>query len=144
MKYQIIGAASIAAVALVGIANTSAGTNTGGGHDPIGPDVVCWFTGGGGALDMNLYGSQDGINSFAFGTTSCNFGDMVADWYSGTNRVPVIAQTCYRLKDGRFEQIATAWLKHCPAPFAQNASSYDLRWLPTTTRYSSRFLASNL
>ena len=112
MKYQIIGAASIAVVVLVGIANTSTGTNTGGGHDKIGPDVVCWFTGGGGNLDMNLYGSQDGINSFAFGTTSCNFGDMVADWYSGTNRVPVIAQTCYRLKDGRFEQIATAWLKH--------------------------------
>ena len=112
MKYQIIGAASIAAVALVGIANTSAVTNTGGGHEQRGPDVVCWFTGGGGNLDMELYGSADGINSFAFGTTSCNFGDMVADWYSGTNRVPVIAQTCYRLKDGRFEQIATAWLKH--------------------------------
>jgi len=112
MHYRIIGAASIAVLALLGIANTLAGSNSGGGHDPIGPDVVCWFTGGGGNLDMNLYGSQDGINSFAFGTTSCNFGDMVADWYSGTNRVPVIAQTCYRLKDGRFEQIATAWLKH--------------------------------
>ena len=111
MNYQIIGAVSIAAVAFVGLTTTLAGTRS-GGQNYHGPDVVCWFTGGGGALDMNLYGSQDGINSFAFGTTSCNFGDMVADWYSGTNRVPVIAQTCYRLKDGRFEQIATAWLKH--------------------------------
>ena len=111
MNYQIIGAISIAAVAFVGLTTTLAGTRS-GGQNYHGPDVVCWFTGGGGTLDMNLYGSQDGINSFAFGTTSCNFGDMVADWYSGTNRVPVIAQTCYRLKDGRFEQIATAWLKH--------------------------------
>jgi len=111
MNYQIIGAVSIAAVAFVGLTTTLAGTRS-GGQNYHGPDVVCWFTGGGGNLDMELYGSQDGINSFAFGTTSCNFGDMVADWYSGTNRVPVIAQTCYRLKDGRFEQIATAWLKH--------------------------------
>jgi len=111
MKYQIIGAVSIAAVAFVGLTTTLAETRT-GGQNYHGPDVVCWFTGGGGNLDMELYGSQDGINSFAFGTTSCNWGDMVADWYSGTNRVPVIAQTCYRLKDGRFEQIATAWLKH--------------------------------
>lgn len=111
MKYQIIGAATIAAVAIVGLTTTMAGTRS-GGQNYHGPDVVCWFTGGGGNLDMELYGSADGINSFAFGTTSCNFGDMVADWYSGTNRVPVIAQTCYRLKDGRFEQIATAWLKH--------------------------------
>ena len=111
MKYQLIGAATIAAVAIVGLTTTTAGTRS-GDQNYHGPDVVCWFTGGGGNLDMELYGSADGINSFAFGTTSCNFGDMVADWYSGTNRVPVIAQTCYRLKDGRFEQIATAWLKH--------------------------------
>ncbi len=77
-----------------------------------GPDVVSWYAGGGGGLDMNLYGQQDGVNSFAFGTTSCNFGDVVADWYNSTNRIPVIAQTCYRIKDGRFEQIGTAWLKH--------------------------------
>lgn len=111
MKYQLIGAASIAAVAIVGLTTTVAETRS-GDQNYHGPDVVCWFTGGGGSLDMELYGSEDGINSFAFGTTSCNWGDMVADWYSGTNRVPVIAQTCYRLKDGRFEQIATAWLKH--------------------------------
>ena len=78
----------------------------------VGPDVVSWYTGGGSSFDMDVYGLQDGIQSFAFGTTSCNFGDMVADWYNNTNRVPVIAQTCYRLKDGRFEQIGTAWLKH--------------------------------
>jgi len=78
-----------------------------------GPDVVSWCAGGWGSqADMQLYGQAGGVNGFAFGTTSCNFGDMVADWYSGTNRVPVIGQTCYRIKDGRFEQIGTAWLKH--------------------------------
>lgn len=85
--------------------------NRGDDHPPKGPDVVAWYTAGN-SFDMDLYGQQNGIVSFAFGTTSCNFGDMVADWYGGTNRVPVIAQTCYRIKEGRFEQIGTAWLKH--------------------------------
>ncbi len=82
----------------------------GGGHE-IGPDVVAWYAGGE-YIDMEAYAEQDGVMSFAFGTTSCNFGDMVADWYGGTNRVPVIAQNVYRLKDGRLDQIGTAWLKH--------------------------------
>jgi len=86
-----------------------------GGDEPRGPDVVTHYCGGpsaGYGLDMELYGQQNGINSFAFGTTSCNWGDMEADWYGGTNRVPVIAQNAYRLKNGRFEQIGTSWLKH--------------------------------
>ncbi len=87
-------------------------SDAGGAQGMRGPDVVTWYAGGGGGLDMNLYGQQDGVNAFAFGTTSCNFGDMVADWYTGTNRIPVIAQTCYRIKNGRFEQIGTAWLKY--------------------------------
>jgi len=86
-----------------------------GGDEPRGPDVITHYCGGpsaGYGLDMELYGQQNGINSFAFGTTSCNWGDMEADWYGGTNRVPVIAQNAYRLKNGRFEQIGTSWLKH--------------------------------
>ena len=79
----------------------------------IGPDVVCWYTGDSGGLDMNSYGNSGGIYSYAFGTTSCNWGDMTATWGSeGNESYPVIAQNCYRLKDGRFEQIGTAWLKH--------------------------------
>ena len=111
-NYQLLLAGVTAAITFAAVTRTVANNRQGDGHELRGPDVVTWFAGGGGGLDMELYGSADGINSFAFGTTSCNFGDMVADWYSGTNRVPVIAQTCYRLKDGRFEQIATAWLKH--------------------------------
>ena len=79
----------------------------------IGPDVVCWYTGDSGGLDMESYGSGDGIRAYAFGTTSCNWGDEEATWGSnGNESYPVIAQNCYRLADGRFEQIGTAWLKH--------------------------------
>ena len=116
MKYHIIFIATTVIVAIIGVGSTIANDRSGDGHELRGPDVVTWYTGGyqggGSGLDMDMYGTEGGIRSFAFGTTSCNFGDVVADWYGGTNRVPVIAQTCYRLKDGRFEQIATAWLKH--------------------------------
>ena len=79
----------------------------------VGPDVVTWYTGGGSGLDMENYGSGDGILSFAFGTTSCNWGDTEATWGSnGNDSYPVIAQNCYRLANGRFEQIGTSWLKH--------------------------------
>jgi hypothetical protein len=44
-------------------------------HHEVGPDVVAWYTGGD-SFDMDLYGQQEGIVSFAFGTTSCNFGDQ--------------------------------------------------------------------
>lgn len=111
MKFYLFLAATSAVVAFVAFTSTLAGDRSELDRQR-GPDVVTWYAGGSGGLDMVLYGSQNGINSFAFGTTSCNSGDMVADWYSSTNRVPVIAQTCYRLKDGRFEQIGTAWLKH--------------------------------
>jgi len=110
IKPIIIG--SITIVTAIAIFSTSfAGKGENRGGQVLGPDVVAWYTAGNG-FDMVLYGQQGGVNGFAFGTTSCNFGDMVADWYNNTNRVPVIAQTCYRLKDGRFLQIGTAWLKH--------------------------------
>ncbi|MFT4592865.1 MAG: hypothetical protein ACI9JK_000564 [Phycisphaerales bacterium] len=105
--------AVVATILTLSFAGKRGHETLGDDHPPVGPDVVSWCAGGwGNQADMTLYGQEDGVNGFAFGTTSCNFGDMVADWYSGTNRVPVIAQTCYRVKDGRFEQIGTAWLKH--------------------------------
>jgi len=101
----------IASLLTITLAGKRSEMNRGDGHPPRGPDVVTWYTGGN-SFDMNLYGQQDGVLGWAFGTTSCNLGDMVADWYGGTNRVPVIAQNAYRIKDGRFEQIGVAWLKH--------------------------------
>ncbi len=79
----------------------------------VGPDVVCWYNGGSGSLDMEGYGSDAGVYAYAFGTPSCYWGDEAAPWGSfGNESYPVIAQNCYRLADGRFEQIGTSWLKH--------------------------------
>ncbi|MCH2135950.1 MAG: hypothetical protein MK101_05140 [Phycisphaerales bacterium] len=81
-----------------------------------GYDVTAVFVGenggGGGGSDIEFFGTWEGINGFAIGTTSCNRGNVVAPWYGGTNNTPVISQSCYRIADGRFEQIGLAWLKH--------------------------------
>jgi len=105
----VVTGATVSLYSLTGLADPQENDANG----IVGPDVVCWYTGGSGGLDMETYGSGGGIRSYAFGTTSCNWGDQVAAWGSnGNNSYPVIAQTCYRLADGRFEQIGTAWLKH--------------------------------
>lgn len=83
-------------------------------HD--GFDVTAVFVaelgGGGGGTDIEYFGTADNVRGFAIGTTSCNRGNVVAPWYGGTNNTPVIQQSCYRVADGRFEQIGLAWLKH--------------------------------
>jgi hypothetical protein len=58
------------------------------------------------------YGTIGGITAYSVGTTSCNVGTCWLKWISGTPEHPVIGQNMYRLKDGRFEQIGQAWLKH--------------------------------
>lgn len=73
----------------------------------IGPDIIV-----GSIFEKRKYGSLDGKVSFAIGTESCNVGDEPADWISGNNRHPVIAQNIYRLHDGRMMQIGMSWLKH--------------------------------
>ncbi len=74
----------------------------------IGPDVVAFYVGN----SINALGSIDGVGGYAIGTTSCNYGDEVANWYSGTNQTPLIGQNAYRYYQGRFEQIGLSWLKH--------------------------------
>jgi len=109
----IVATVVVASLLTITFAGKRSEVNRGDEPELRGPDVVTWYTGGpGNGLDMDLYGQDNGVLGWAFGTTSCNFGDMVADWYGGTNRVPVIAQNAYRIKDGRFEQIGAAWLKH--------------------------------
>jgi hypothetical protein len=80
--------------------------------DGIGPDVIV-----GDLVGINRYPTTSpynvgGIVAYAIGTTSCNIGDQLLEWFSNNNRHPVIAQNFYRLKDGRFEQIGMSWLKH--------------------------------
>lgn len=84
--------------------------------DNSGFDVTTVFVAengyGGGGSDIDYYGTSGGVRGFAVGTTSCNRGNQTAPWYGGTNNVPVIQQSCYRILDGRFEQIGMSWLKH--------------------------------
>lgn len=60
----------------------------------------------------NGFGAFNNINAFAIGTTSCNVGTVNLRWEPSTPRHPVIAQNMYRLKDGKFEHIGMAWVKH--------------------------------
>ena len=71
------------------------------------PDVIV-----GDLVGTNNYGAVGGIQAYAIGTTSCNLGSCWLNWISGTAEHPVIGQNMFRLKDGRFEQIGQAWLKH--------------------------------
>ncbi len=73
----------------------------------VGPDVIV-----GDITTPDNYGSVGGMSSFAVGTTSCNIGTQVLQWQANNAQHPVIGQTMYRMANGRFEQIGTAWLKH--------------------------------
>jgi hypothetical protein len=71
------------------------------------PDVIV-----GDIVGTFRWGVVGAITAFSFGTTSCNIGSCWLNWISGTAEHPVIGQNMFRLKDGRFEQIGQAWLKH--------------------------------
>lgn len=72
-----------------------------------GPDVIV------GEMDLIFrWGRIGDITAYSFSTISCNVGDNVLLWDGDSNLHPVIAQNMYRMKDGRFEQIGLAWLKH--------------------------------
>jgi hypothetical protein len=81
----------------------------------VGPDVTVYSVSG-----INNYGGAGGFHGYSIGTTSCNIGDQPVNWCDnsggcsglGWEQHPVIGQNLYRLKDGRFEQIGSSWLKH--------------------------------
>ncbi len=84
----------------------------GGGGGTVGPDVIV-----GAIPDVSKYGSAvvagQTIMAYAIGTTSCNIGDSLLDWFaSPDNRHPFIPQNLYRIKSGRVEQIGAGWGKH--------------------------------
>lgn len=109
-----------------------------------GPDVIVSTLAGG--LFTN-WGAVGGIAGYSFQSVSCNLGEADAEWFEFTADHPVIGQTLYRLKDGRFEQIGLGWLKHgfCAAdsclspcgPVCESNGSCD--WLGTfaTDTYSN-------
>jgi hypothetical protein len=86
-----------------------------------GPDVIV-----GDLIDVAAYGSGTPVGgvpsaAFAIGTTSCNLGTAELAWFAGTNNKPVIGQSVFRLKGGRFEQVGFGWLKHGFFALAENA-----------------------
>jgi len=79
------------------------------------PDVIV-----GELIGTTRWGTVGGITAYSVGTTSCNLGSCWLNWFSGTAEHPVIGQNMFRLKDGRFEQIGQAWLKHGFTALAEN------------------------
>ncbi|MFM7134908.1 MAG: dockerin type I domain-containing protein [Planctomycetota bacterium] len=90
----------------------SGGGGGGGGGGGIGPDVIV-----GAIPDITKYGSVvvNGrtMMAYAIGTTSCNIGDALLDWFaSPDNRHPFIPMNMYRIKGGRLAQVGVSWGKH--------------------------------
>jgi hypothetical protein len=86
------------------------------GSDPCGtpthgPDVLI-----GDITSIQNANPSGGLDSFTLGTTACNVGDTVLNWFGPTPLHPVISETFYKYKvvdgSGRFEQIGMSWLKH--------------------------------
>jgi hypothetical protein len=71
------------------------------------PDVIV-----GELQGVDRWGKVSDITGFSFGTISCNVGTCWLNWIAETPDHPVIGQSMYRLRDGRFEQIGQSWLKH--------------------------------
>ena len=94
----------------------------------IGPDVIV-----GDLHEVATFGTSGAITAFSVGTTSCNIGDAPLQWFSNTNKHPVIAQNMYRLKGGRFEQIGLSWLKHGFFALSENRCFSDCQ--PTNGTY---------
>lgn len=95
-----------------------------------GPDVIV-----GEIPDVQNYGAATvgGVQyrAYAVGTTSCNMGTQRLTWIADNNTHPVISQNMYRLHNGRFEQIAQAWLKHGFCALQGNVCSSNCSPNPT-------------
>jgi hypothetical protein len=79
----------------------------------------------GGIIDKVRHGAIGDVTAFTIGTTSCNVGTCWLNWFFQTADHPVIGQNMFRLKDGRFEQIGQAWVKHAFAAVAEDLCSDD-------------------
>ena len=112
VTYSVVVGGYSSTNAGAGTLTITEGTPGGGGGGTIGPDVIV-----GAIPDVSKYGSVvvsgQTIMAYAIGTTSCNIGDALLDWFaSPDNRHPFIPQNFYRVKNGRCEQIGAGWGKH--------------------------------
>jgi len=116
-KTLAIGATAVAG--LVSTAAMLAPADAGDRRGGVGPDVVASRIGleaTSNGDDIFYYGTSGGVRAYSLASTSCNLGDVPADWIDQPNnaRNPVIAQNLYRLSDDltRIEQIGMSWVKH--------------------------------
>ena len=84
------------------------------------PDIIV-----GDITNPRRWGESGGITAYSFRSDACNQGTCQAEWINSSNRHPVIAQNLFRLKDGRFEQVGQAWLKHGFATVQETTCSVD-------------------
>jgi hypothetical protein len=126
MKTRIL-IASLAAMGValsVGQMSATALPGKGGAGNllPPGPDVIV-----GGIPDVAKYGSNTvngvSIMAYAFGSTSCNIGNVNLRWWQNTPYHPVIPQNAYRIKGGRIEQVGIGWMKHGFCALQENLCS---------------------
>lgn len=80
-----------------------------------GPDVIV-----GDIYSPSSWGANGSNVAYSVGTVSCNIGNANLSWIAGNNLHPVIGQSLYRLKGGKFEQIGQSWLKHGFTALTQN------------------------
>jgi hypothetical protein len=86
----------------------------------VGPDVIV-----GDITSIMNVTAANGLDAFTLGTTSCNIGTSVVNWFGSNNQHPVISENFYKYKvvagAGHFEQIGMSWLKH---GFAADVGSF--------------------
>ncbi|MEX0876478.1 MAG: hypothetical protein WD114_03370 [Phycisphaerales bacterium] len=86
------------------------------GFATAGPDLICSEIDG-----ATSFGVVDKVAAYSFGTTLCNIGDEPVSYAQNTNQHPLIAQSIYKLKDHRIEQIGIGFVRHPTIPLPGNA-----------------------
>ncbi len=72
-----------------------------------GPDIaLCEIS------EVTGRGTLEGTMAYSIGTNAVNIGSDNLDVIRASHRHPVLGHNMYRLKDGRFEQIGQAWVRH--------------------------------
>jgi hypothetical protein len=71
-----------------------------------GPDVVY-----SNITDVAQYGPVGGVYAYAFGTATCNMGDVDLRWGNSWGGSPSVGFNAYRLHDGRIMQLGQSWVK---------------------------------
>ncbi len=97
--------------ALVPGAAIAAGDCVGCELGNTGPDVIVGDLNGVGYYGTGVFNGVT-YRAYSVGTTSCNVGTAILNWFQSNNQHPVIAQNIYKYDGRTFEQIGFGQLKH--------------------------------